>query len=134
MKRTGTALLTTLTVVAVFAGSVWAAEHGPGMHQRHNMHGKREMAGKKAMKRDMSKMQDRMMGGMMKRQVVATEDGGVIIVAGNLLLKYDENLELVKKTSIDISAEDMQQMKNDCRGMCRQMMMGQKKSETPSEP
>lgn len=43
------------------------------------------------------------MGGMMgARTMVASEDGGVIILAGNKLMKYDKDLNLVKEVEIKI--------------------------------
>lgn len=42
---------------------------------------------------------------MMQKQMVASGDGGVIILTGNKLLKYDKDLNLIKavelKTSVD---------------------------------
>jgi hypothetical protein len=70
-----------------------------------------------------------MQGGMMKRQVVATNDGGIIIIVGNLLIKYDRDLNRVNKTTIEISDEEMQQMMKKmvkhcdmCRRMCQDIM------------
>jgi hypothetical protein len=51
---------------------------------------------------------------MMSREIVATEDGGVIVMAGNKLLKYDKNLEFVKEVELKIDMQatqsKMQQM------------------------
>ncbi|MDD5585294.1 MAG: hypothetical protein PHV55_09625, partial [Candidatus Omnitrophica bacterium] len=42
---------------------------------------------------------------MMQKQMAASGDGGVIILTGNKLLKYDKDLNLIKavelKTSVD---------------------------------
>ena len=45
----------------------------------------------------MGKMCCPMMG---KTQMVATDEGGVIVLAGNKLIKYDANLNLVKEAEI----------------------------------
>jgi len=45
----------------------------------------------------MGKMNCPMMG---KTQMVATDEGGVIVLAGNKLLKYDADLNLVKEVEI----------------------------------
>jgi hypothetical protein len=38
--------------------------------------------------------------GLMQRQIVATTDGGVVILVGNKLLKYDKDLKLVKEADV----------------------------------
>ena len=48
--------------------------------------------------------------GMMHRQVIATEDGGIVVVMGNMVMKYDAELSLVVKTRIEMSDEDMHHM------------------------
>ena len=60
-------------------------------------------------------MMTKMMG-IMQKQMVATNDGGVIVLSGNKLLKYDKDLNLVKeaelKTDVEfkMDVEPMQQM------------------------
>ena len=46
---------------------------------------------------DMGKKCCKMMG---KAQMVATDEGGVIVLAGNKLMKYDADLNLVKEAEI----------------------------------
>ena len=55
-----------------------------------------------------------MMKMMMDKTMVASGDGGVIIMIGNKLLKYDKDLELKKEVEIKIDMEAMQKemMKN----------------------
>jgi len=59
-----------------------------------------------------------MMQGMMQKTVVATTDGGVIVAAGNKLMKYDKDLNLVKEVEIKIDMaamkEHMQKMQENC--------------------
>lgn len=45
--------------------------------------------------------------GMMidKGEMVATQDGGVIVMAGNKLLKYDKDLKLVKEVYVKTDME-----------------------------
>ena len=56
------------------------------------------------------------MMGAMQKQMVPTNDGGVIVMIGNKLLKYDKDLNLVKeaevKTGVElkIDAGSMQEM------------------------
>lgn len=115
MKQHIATVVTGMVVVTMVAGSAHARMHGKMMDKDKDMHDKKEM------KKDMPMMH----GGMMKREVVPSGDGGVIVVVGNMLLKYDKNLELVKKSTIEISDKDMEQMmkkmKKKC-AMCRKMM------------
>jgi hypothetical protein len=52
-------------------------------------------------------MPQMMMGHMMTKQMVATSDGGVIVLVGNKIIKYDKNLNLVKETEIKMDMEGM---------------------------
>ncbi len=52
-------------------------------------------------KEGMEKMCRSMMG---KAQMVATDEGGVIVLAGNKLMKYDADLNLVKEVEIKMPA------------------------------
>ena len=45
---------------------------------------------------------------MMDKSLVATEDGGVIVMVGNKLQKYDKDLVLQKEVEIKIALEGMQ--------------------------
>jgi len=72
-------------------------------------------AAKQANQERMGAMAMQMMGSM-QRQMVATSDGGVIVLAGGKLLKYDKDLNLVRevdlKTNVElkIDAGSMQEM------------------------
>lgn len=62
------------------------------------------------------------MGSMMSSiAMVVTQDGGVIVMIGNELLKYDKDLNLVKKTEIKFDFENWQKMMMQHRNM----MMGE---------
>jgi hypothetical protein len=50
------------------------------------------------------KMGCRMMG---KAQMVATDEGGVIVLAGNKLMKYDADLNLVKEARLKMPVSPM---------------------------
>ena len=52
----------------------------------------------------MGKMGGQMMG---KAQMVATDDGGVIVLAGNKLMKYDADLNLVKEAEVKMPMGSM---------------------------
>ena len=61
-------------------------------------------------------MDDKMMGmcpmmkSMMERTVVATSDGGVVVVMCNKLTKYDKNLNLVKEAELKMDMDGMKMM------------------------
>ena len=74
-----------------------------------------------------------MMKSMMERSVVATSDGGVIVVMGNKLTKYDKNLNVTKEVELEMDMGDMQKMMENMKGMCPMMgkgMMGNMDNDT----
>jgi len=46
-----------------------------------------------------------MMGPMMGKSIIATEDGGVVVMIGDKLMKYDKNLVFVGETKIKMDFE-----------------------------
>ncbi|MFC1623963.1 hypothetical protein ACFL28_01400 [Candidatus Omnitrophota bacterium] len=52
-------------------------------------------------------MKGMMMKKMMEKEMVASGDGGVIVLVGNKLLKYDKDLNLVKEVEIKMDKEGM---------------------------
>jgi hypothetical protein len=95
------------------------------------MMGKGKMTG-------MSGMCGMMMNSMMMgKSLVATSDGGIIVMMGNRLQKYDKDLVLQKEVEIKIDMEGMQkmmiQMMEKCpmhEKMMEGGMMGQGKEES----
>jgi hypothetical protein len=57
------------------------------------------------------------MGAMMgmMNSLVATSDGGVVVMIGNKLYKYDKNLNLVKEAEIKVDVKGMQRMMEQFR-------------------
>jgi hypothetical protein len=55
-----------------------------------------------------------MMMKMMERKVVATSDGGVVVVEGNQMTKYDRNLKMVKEVELPVMEKG--EMKHKCSG------------------
>jgi hypothetical protein len=47
---------------------------------------------------------------MMSNSMVATQDGGVVVMIGNKLYKYDQNLSLKKETEISVDYEGLKSM------------------------
>ena len=67
-----------------------------------------------------------MMMKMMDRNVVATSDGGIVIVTGNKLTKYDKSLNVVKEVELKMDMEGMQKMMDGMKSMCPMMGKGMK--------
>ena len=81
-------------------------------------------------------MKNMAMKKMMEKQIVATEDGGVVVLVGNKLLKYDKKLNLINETEIEIDYDAMHKMMKkkmrECQGCKKKKeMIDQKKIETP---
>ena len=78
------------------------------------------MMGQKMKKRDQMQsrcpmgkrmgMDNMPMCGMMGKTMVPSDDGGVIVMIGNKLYKYDKNLELKKEVELTIDYENMKKM------------------------
>ena len=66
---------------------------------------------------------------MMNKTMVATNDGGVIVMAGPKLMKYDKDLNLVKEVEIKV---DWDKMKASCP--MNKPEPAQEKTEAPKEP
>jgi hypothetical protein len=64
------------------------------------------------------------MKSMMERSVVATSDGGVIVIMGNKLTKYDKDLNVVKEVDLKMDPEGMKKMMGEMKGMCPMMGKG----------
>ena len=64
--------------------------------------------------------------------MVATKDGGVVVMVGNKLFKYDRNLNLVKETEIKI---DFMAMKKEFKERCLKYKKttGEEKEKTTEE-
>ena len=80
------------------------------------------------------------MQGMMQKTMVATEDGGVVVMMGDKLVKYDKDLNKVKEVAIPMDVEQMQggmqKMQQGCprhQEMMKESSMPQKGS-TPEPP
>jgi len=90
------------------------------MGEQGMMMGKEKMMG-------MCPMHGMMMGSMMAKSMVATGDGGIVVMAGSKLIKYDKDLNLLKEVEVKMDMEGMQkkmsQMMEQCP-MCKNMMQG----------
>ena len=90
----------------------------PGMMMgEENAQGPGEMAAQGKMA-DMMPMCMMMKSMMMQPSLVATTDGGVIVLVGNKLQKYDKNLELKKEVEIKPERGPMSPMMMQKMGGC----------------
>ncbi|MDP2980681.1 MAG: hypothetical protein Q8N67_01260 [Candidatus Omnitrophota bacterium] len=64
-----------------------------------------------------------MMKKMMQKEVVVTPDGGVIVLIGNKLIKYDKDLNLVKEAEIKVDMEAMMKQMKECSEMMKKCKM-----------
>jgi len=91
-----------LVVVSIMFCSVVA--FAQGSDEKNQPVVEEKMQVKQMDKGQMGGMIMQMMGSMQK-QIVATNDGGVIVLAGNRLLKYDKDLTLVKEVELKTGVE-----------------------------
>jgi hypothetical protein len=61
-----------------------------------------------------------MMAGLMGGTLVATTDGGVVLFAGQKLMKFDKDLKLVKEVEVKIDTAAMQKMMQEMYQNCPQ--------------
>lgn len=104
---------------------------------------KGSMMGNKGMKMKQEKMMGMypgmgMMRWMLGGQMVATKDGGIIVMMGNKLLKYDKDLNLKKEVEIKIDMEKVQKMmmrwQEECPMYKKMMEEGATMQDTKEEP
>ncbi|MBI3313918.1 MAG: hypothetical protein HYZ83_06760 [Candidatus Omnitrophica bacterium] len=78
-----------------------------------------------------------MMKMMTEKSVVATSDGGVVVVAGNKITKYDKDLNVVKEAEIKMDmeamAKHMKEMMEQCPMMKGKEGSGEEKAAASEE-
>lgn len=117
-------LAVVILIAAAGAYVAFAQQDGNMPGRRGGMMGRRGMMDGRMRPWRMCEMH-RMMGrSMMEERFVPTSDGGVAILAGHKLVKYDSGLNVVKEVEVKVDYDAMeQQMRKrmgDCPG-CRQM-------------
>lgn len=130
MKKT---IFITLMALLIVPALAFSQEKSPAMDKSMDMGKGMEMGkgmgiGKGMMGCDCGKMCM-----MMQKQMIATSDGGVIVLAGNKLYKYDKNLNLVKEAEIKIDFEHMKMMMDKMKDKCGKDKMMQEKGEKAAE-
>ena len=124
MKKTGLFIL--IVCASVLMGTSGFTEEmdkavGDSQDRKGMMSGKKMgMMGKKGM------MMGPMMMKGMEKSMIATPDGGVIVLAGNHLVKYDKNLNVVKEADIKVDMAAMQKEMEGMMKMCSMMQDGMK--------
>jgi hypothetical protein len=107
-----TCLIFTLLAAVALSLPVYAHDESEemkmGMMEEKGSEGKGMMGGKRM---DMHQM---MMKKMMEKSVVATSDGGIVIVTANKITKYDKDLNLVKEVETKMDMESMKEMMGKC--------------------
>ena len=73
-----------------------------------------------------------MMKSMMGRSIVATSDGGIVVVMGNKLTKYDKDLNVAKEVELKMDMEGMKKMMGEMMEKCP--MMGGQDGKTDAAP
>jgi hypothetical protein len=106
-------------VLSVVLAMICLGCAGMKCHERHGGHmmGKRGMWSCCPMHREIGIR-------MMKRTLVPTQDGGVALLMGNKIVKYDKDMNVLKEVEVKCDTEGMQKMMEDmCAGcpMCGKM-------------
>lgn len=110
MKKTAFVVVLMLLVLA--ASSIGFAQEPAEMKEQ--MVVKEMKGGMMGMQPGLSIMK-KMMGG----QMVATKDGGVIVLIGKKLLKYDKDLNLQKEAEIKVDLEEMHETEMQWKEKCK---------------
>ena len=76
---------------------------------------KEEMKQKKEMKCPMHPRME--MGSMMGKKVIATSDGGIVVMICNKLYKYDKDLNLKKEVEVPLDIDHMKKMRMKMKEM-----------------
>ena len=65
-----------------------------------------------------------MMAAMARPTMLATQDGGVVVLSGDKMMKYDKDLKLVNEVQVKIDTSAGQEMRQNCQ-QCWKMRRGQ---------
>jgi len=122
-----------LTAVLVLASGLTFAQdtamNKDGMMDKGDKGGMMGMMGKGMMGDKcmmMGMTQNGMMMKMMEKTVIATTDGGVVVVTANKISKFDKDLNLVKEADLKMDMDGMHTMMSDMMAKCPMMNKGMK--------
>jgi hypothetical protein len=116
MKRTFI-IVTACVLIGVVSYVGFAQPNKGGMMGGGMMQG-RGMMMQEGNRMDICPIHDKMMTSMTQRTLVATPDGGVVVLVGNTLMKYDSALNLVKETEFKFDEQAMQQKMQKMMDAC----------------
>ncbi len=122
-----------LVFAALFLAAAVCSRAAEASKKGSSVIGPREMMKKEMMTKSILTGMCPMHMMMMSKSMVSTKDDGVIIMAGDKLLRYDKNLELVKEAEVDFDAEDMRKMCEACPE-CRAAMKEEDAQEKRERP
>jgi hypothetical protein len=88
---------------------------------------------KKGMMMGKGKMMGQMMMKVMEKSVTATSDGGIVVLAGNHLVKYDKDMNIIKEADVKVDMDAMQKDMEGMMKMCPMMQGDMKGMESESE-
>jgi len=127
--KTGIAVITTVFILTL-SGMAFAQMMDKDKDAMGDKAGMKEskgdmmgMMGDKGMKGGMGMMHE-MMGSMMERKMIATSDGGVVVINGAKLDKFDKDLNLVKETELKPDTAGMKSMMDQMKQACPMMGKG----------
>lgn len=118
MKKIAGIVLSVMCL-SIFSPIIFAQESNENTIKKEmegSMMSQEEMKARREKMMKMPSMHEVMSKMMMQSYLVATQDGGIIILSGNKLMKYDKNLNLIKEVKIK---NDMQEMMNRCKVMMK---------------
>ena len=122
-------VITMAVLLAAFA--FLATAQGKGWFEKSSPEKSETEKGKPKM--GMCHMHKMMCEHMMKKEIVSTGDGGVIIMTCGRLYKYDKDLNLVKDVELTKIHEDakakMEEIKKECAEKCKMKKVSKENSE-----
>lgn len=104
------------------------------MMARGGMMGRKGMRGGSGGKMEKSIMHG-VIKSMMAESIIETNDGNIVVMTGDRVIKYDKDLNLLKEVKIEMDFERMKNMLKELRAMCpmRKGMMGDEKEDSSLE-
>ena len=120
------AFIIILVVIALIGLSAWFSPCRKGMMSANGgmMGGKGKMCCQTQGKGPMEPMSGPGMGERMNREVLASPDGGLFVISGNRIIKYNKDLDVVKEFEIDGNRNMMPQGRMGMKKGCPMMQGG----------
>lgn len=120
-KSIGTAGLLLMGLLIGMPGAQKPGQGGASMGK--GMGANMGMKGHRMMMSDSCPMGGMMMHGMFERTMVPTSDGGVVVMVGNQLYKFDKNLALKKEAAIKVDTAKIREAMREAMQACPMMEM-----------